>query len=252
MTRAGLGTYTINRIIMYYSGGMLARPGRAVFQAARLRMKLRHYCATDSLVSQLARISAADVFESQSQSGAVDPAIAPLWRPISLCGPAFTVRCVGGDNLAVHHALVEAHPGQVLVVEVTGDAKQTALMGDIIAYAARVRGLAGLVTNGVVRDWAKLQELNFPVFCTGLNIAGPVKADEGERSIDVVVGGAAVSPGDIVLGDEDGVVVVPAAGLQGVVEAAGLRAEKEQEVIRKLDAGATTISLYGLHGESSK
>ena len=231
---------------------MLSRLGRAVFQVAKLRLKLRHYCTTESLVSQLARMSAADVLEVQSQLGAVDPAIAPLWRPISLCGPAFTVRCIGGDNLAVHHALVEAKRGQVLVVEVTGGAKQTALMGDIIAYAARARGLAGLVTNGVVRDWAKLRELNFPVFCTGLNIVGPAKADQGERNVDVVVGGAVVCPGDIVLGDADGVVVVPAAGLQGVVEAAKLRAEKEQEVIRQLDAGATTISLYSLHGESSK
>lgn len=216
-----------------------------MFQAVKLHMARRRCCATASLVSQLARISAADVFESQDRSGAVDPAIAPLWRPISLCGPAFTVRCVGGDNLAVHHALIEAEPGQVLVVEVTGDAKQAAVMGDIMAHAATVKGLAGLITNGLVRDWSKLKEIDFPVFCTGLNIVGPGKMDAGERSVDIVIGGVPVSPGDIVLGDEDGLVVVPASGLRGVVDTARVRAETEAEWIRKLDDGATTLSLLG-------
>ena len=224
---------------------MLARPCRLAFQIAKLRVTCRRFCTTDhTLLSQISQISAADIFESQGKSGAIDPAITALWRPISLCGPAFTVRCVGGDNLAVHHALLEANPGQVLVVEVTGDAKQTAVVGDIIAYAARLRGLAGLVTNGVVRDWTKLKELDFPVFCTGVNIKGPQKADEGERSIDIVVGDVTVSPGDIVLGDADGLVVVPAAELKAVVEEAGARAEMERKMIQKLDAGATTLSLF--------
>ena len=188
-------------------------------------------------------MSAADIFDAQGKSGAIDPAIAALWRPISLCGPAFTVKCVGGDNLAVHRALLEANPGQVLVVEVTGDAKQTALVGDIMAYAAQLRGLAGLVTNGVVRDWAKLKELDFPVFCTGINIKRPQKVNDGERSIDVVIGDVVVSPGDIVLGDADGLVVVPAAKLETVVEQAEALAETEKKIIKQLEAGVSTLAL---------
>jgi 4-hydroxy-4-methyl-2-oxoglutarate aldolase len=101
------------------------------------------------------------------------------------------VRQAQGDNLALHHALVEARAGDVLVVEVIGEQPCCrALMGDIIAHAAQLRGIAGLVTNGAVRDWDKLHELSFPVFCAGLNINGPAKALEGERCVEISIGEA--------------------------------------------------------------
>ena len=120
------------------------------------------------LVAQLAGLAAADVIQSQGLAGGIDPAaIAPLWRPIDLCGPAFTVRSLGGDNLAVHRALIEAPEGCVLAVESVGTAEEIAsraLIGDIIAYAALKRGLAGLITNAPVRDGRRMQELGFPVY----------------------------------------------------------------------------------------
>ena len=143
-------------------------------------------------LEQLAELATADVIESQGLIGGIDPHIAPLWRPISLCGPAFTVRSVGGDNLAVHRALAEAPTGSVLVVESHGTAEEIharALIGDIIGYAALRRGLAGLVTNAPVRDGRRLQSLSFPVYCCGRQIKGPTKSDAGELGGTVTVGG---------------------------------------------------------------
>jgi 4-hydroxy-4-methyl-2-oxoglutarate aldolase len=149
--------------------------------------------AGGSLTEQLAELATADVIESQNLSGGIDPQIAPLWRPISLCGPAFTVRSLGGDNLAVHRALAEAPAGSVLVVESHGTAEEIharALIGDIIGYAALRRGLAGLVTNAPVRDGRRLQSLSFPVYCCGRQIKGPTKSDAGELGGTVTLGGA--------------------------------------------------------------
>ena len=105
---------------------------------------------TAEAAAALATLSAADILEAQDKRGAIDPVVCPLWQPIAISGPAFTVRAPSGDNLAVHRALAVAPAGCVLVVEVEGDASRRALAGDIIGYAAKRRGLHGLVTNGVV------------------------------------------------------------------------------------------------------
>ena len=122
------------------------------------------------------------MIQSQGLAGGVDPAIAPLWRPIDLCGPAFTVRSLGGDNLAVHRALIEAPEGCVLAVESVGTAEEIAsraLIGDIIAYAALKRGLAGLITNAPVRDGRRMQELGFPVYAGVPPITPPPQPPSG-------------------------------------------------------------------------
>lgn len=146
----------------------LAGPVTGRHTALPSQSTARRYSGGSSAASGLAGLSAADIFEAQGKSGQIDPCVAPLWRPMSLAGPAFTVRQPSGDNLALHHALSEATPGSVLVVQVEGSQPlERALMGDIIAYAAQKKKLAGLITNGAVRDWDKLYELNFSVYCCG-------------------------------------------------------------------------------------
>lgn len=173
--------------------------------------------------------------ESQSEKGALSQRIAPLWRPISLVGPAYTVKapsttCSGitcervqakaGDNLAAHAAIAEAPAGSVLVVQSIGNAQtvaESALLCDIMAFAAQQRSIVGLVTNAPIRDGAKLQAMNFPVFSVGRQVKGPAKLDLGERQIPVEVGGITISPGDYVVGDDDGVVVIQEMDVDAVI-----------------------------------
>jgi 4-hydroxy-4-methyl-2-oxoglutarate aldolase len=241
-------------------------------------------CTDDDVGDQLAALSAADIFEAQGKRGQVCPSIAPLWRPMSLAGPAFTIRqreccepphfverrrsasdgagwragwlvdCAGwcaaaGDNLGVHHALAKpSSTGCVLVVEVGGadnaEVCSTALVGDVIAHAAKLRGVRGLVTNGRVRDYDKLRQIGFPVYCTGLNINGPEKRMEGEQSVVIELGGAVIAPGDFIVGDSDGLVVVAQEEAANTLSAAEARMWAEVAILARLDAGDTTLSIY--------
>lgn len=204
-------------------------------------------CSSNDSSSDLIGISAADVLEAQGKRGRVDSKIAPIYRPMSLVGPAFTVKQEAGGNLSVHHALAEAPAGCVLVVEVVGkqlDKHKRAVMGDIIAYAAKRRGILGLVTNGVVRDWDKLWELQFPVYASGLNINGPDKTGALERGGQVTIGGQTIESGDYIVGDSDGLVVVIAEEVAATAAAAKERAEAEKKVLEQIDQGATTLSVY--------
>jgi 4-hydroxy-4-methyl-2-oxoglutarate aldolase len=202
-----------------------------------------------ALTEQLAELATADIVESQSLRGAIDPRIEPLWRPISLCGPVFTVRSVAGDNLAVHRALEAAPAGSILCVESCGtmdEVRSRALIGDIIGYAALKRGIGGLVTNAPIRDGRRLQTLGFPVFAMGRQIRGPTKSDPGELGQPIMLGGVEIITGrDLICGDDDGLVVVPAATGADVVAAAQARAAAEAGVLQQLDAGASTLDIYG-------
>ena len=202
-----------------------------------------------TLTEQLSELATADIVESQGLRGAIDPRIEPLWRPISLCGPAFTVRSAAGDNLAVHRALELAPAGSVLCVEVVGtieEVQSRALIGDIIGYAALKRGLRGLVTNAPIRDGRRLQTLGFPVFAVGRQIRGPTKSDPGELGKPITLGGVEIVSGEhLVCGDDDGLVVVPAATGAEVVAAAQARVAAEVGVLQQLDAGASTLDIYG-------
>ena len=195
--------------------------------------------------SELTGMSAADVFEAQGKRGRVGSEIAPLFRPMSLAGPAYTVKQEAGGNLNLHHALVDAPAGSVLVVEVVGEQPcRRAVMGDIIAYAAQRAGMLGLVTNGVCRDWDKIWELQFPVYASGLNIDGPDKTGALERGGRVTIGGVGIESGDYLVGDSDGLVVVRAEDVAATVAAAKARAEAETRILEQIDQGATTLSIY--------
>lgn len=203
--------------------------------------------ATAEQLARLVRLGTATIHEAQGQRGAVDPAIAPLDPSMRVSGPALTVDIRPGDNLMIHYALTKARPGDVLVV----DAKQfvnAGPWGDVLTFAAQKIGIAGLVIDGAVRDATNIVEMGFPVFCRGLSIRGTNKVQPGRLNVPVVVGGVPINPGDIVVGDRDGLVVVAAEELQSVIEASEAREEKEAGMRKKLEQGATMVELLGLQG----
>lgn len=197
------------------------------------------------VLHRLAGIATATLCEAQGLSGAIDPRIAPLWRPIQLAGPAFTVQTEPGDNLPIHLALAEAPAGAVLVVACGGDERH-ALIGDIMAQAAMKRGIAGFVADGMIRDSRAVREMGFPVFCLGTQIRGPGKRRPGARGVPVSLGGVVVRPGDYVIGDDDGLVVVRPEEAERTLQAALAREEKERGVMREIAAGRTTVEILGL------
>jgi 4-hydroxy-4-methyl-2-oxoglutarate aldolase len=148
----------------------------------------------------------------------MDASIKPLKEEYKIAGRAFTVKMPVGDNLAVLRAMREAKPGDILVIDAKGDTYR-AIAGDFIIGLAQTLGIQGIVTDGVVRDIVGIKELNFPVFCKGTTVAASGKAGWGEVNVPISCGGTIVNPGDFIVGDADGVVVV--------------QSEKEQEVLKK-------------------
>lgn len=171
--------------------------------------------------------------------------IAPAWRGARLAAPAMPVRCTPGDNLAIHVAVARAPVGAALVVE-TGDLRELGYWGEVLTTAAQVRGMRGLVIDAGVRDVAALETHGFPVFSALVALRGATKVCAGAIGVPIRCGGVAVEPDDWVVGDDDGVVVVPGAQLDAVVAAGRARAEKEAAVFRALWEGQTTIELLGL------
>ncbi len=193
---------------------------------------------------ELLRLGAATVYEAAGAEGGLDPMIRPVWRGASVCGPALPVRCVPGDNLAVHRALEVAEPGAVLVVDAHGH--MAGYCGEVMAVAAATRGVAGLVIDGAVRDSEALERLAFPVFSRGVSILRTVKHEPGRVGEPVVVGGVVVRAGDVVVADADGVVVVRAERLREVLDASVARVEREVQVMARLRAGELTLDVLGL------
>jgi len=173
------------------------------------------------------------------------PRIRPVWQGATVAAPAYPVRCTPGDNLAVHVAVVRAPAGSVLVVDV-GDVGDRGYWGEVLTTGALARGLGGLVIDGGVRDVAALEALGFPVFSRTVALRGATKASRGSVGVPVTVAGVPVAVGDWVVGDVDGVVIVPGDRLADVAAAGRARATAEDGYFTALRAGTTTVELLGL------
>lgn len=193
----------------------------------------------------LAAFQTATLHEVLGKTGAMPFGIKPIWPGMRLVGPALTVACPPGDNLTIHAAVEQARPGDVLVIDFNGEL-EAGPFGDILATACMARGIAGLVIDGCVRDGASLRDLGFPVFARGLNMKGTTKAAFGTLGRPILCAGVPVAPGDVVVGDDDGVVVVPAHRVAEVIAAAERRDRDEEEMRRKLRDNALTVDLLGL------
>jgi len=187
----------------------------------------------------------ATLHEAAGKIGVMPMAIKPVARGMRFAGPALTVQSPGGDNLWLHRAIYAAQPGDVLVVSVSG-AYEHGYWGEIMATAAKVRGLAALVIDGCVRDGELLGDIGFPVFARGLCIRGTGK-DFGARGWighPTLFDNVTVNAGDLVVGDGDGVVAIPRERADAVIDASRQREAAEADQLRRLEAGETTMRLF--------
>jgi RraA family protein len=182
------------------------------------------------VVAQAAPYASSILADVAGRRGALHGRIAPLAPSMRLAGPAFTVEVRPGDNLMIHAALALAQPGDVLVVDGKADLG-AALMGEIMCQQAAALGLAGVVIDGAVRDSEALRALGLPVYAAGLNPNGPTKAVPGRLNHPVSVGGVTVCAGDLVVGDADGVTVVPRAQAAGLLPLAAEKVAAENKRI---------------------
>jgi len=199
-------------------------------------------------IAALARFSAATVHEAIGRKGAFPSGLKPIAPGMRVCGPALTVECPPGDNLMLHAAVDGARPGDVLVVDYKGFL-EAGPFGDVMGVASLARGIAGLVIDGCVRDCADLSAMRFPVFSLGLSIKGTTKERLGAIGAPIICAGVPVSPGDVILGDDDGLVVVTPDELQGAIERSAAREAHETEMRAALRAGASTLDLLNLRGK---
>lgn len=203
-----------------------------------------------SLLEELAAFSSATIHEANGQRGAVSGALKPLDPAMRVCGSALTVHCPAGDNLMIHAAIAVARPGDVLVVDHQG-ALDDGPFGDLLAEACLARGIRGLVIDGCVRDATTIRQMNFPVFARGLCIKGTTKNRLGSIGRPISLAGVPVAPGDAILGDEDGVVVVRRADIAGAIAAAIQREAKEAAMREAIRNGACTLDLLDLRNRLS-
>ncbi|TPQ23394.1 RraA family protein [Streptomyces sporangiiformans] len=190
--------------------------------------------------------SSATLLEASKLGIALSPELRSLWAGARLCGPAFTVQGAGGDNLALHHAVLQAPPGSVLVADLGG--ARFGHWGEVLTVAAQHRRLAGLLIDGGARDAAEIEALGFPVFSRNDSILGTRKDFRGVFGRPVTVGGITVRTGDLVVGDGDGVVALPSAEADRILDRADARVAHERELMARVREGRSTLELYDLEG----
>lgn len=201
---------------------------------------------SDDLLAAARAQGTATLHEAAGRIGALPGAIKPVAPAMRLAGPAFTVEVPAGDNLAIHRALYAAKPGDVLIVATRGGI-EWGYWGEILNEAAMALGLRGLVIDGGVRDTHVLVEQPFPVFSNGVCIRGTLKGIAPYAlGGPIAIGDVVVRPGDLVVGDRDGVLVLPPGAVEAAVEKGRQREADEADKIAKLRAGARTLDLYGL------
>jgi 4-hydroxy-4-methyl-2-oxoglutarate aldolase len=196
-------------------------------------------------VQEFQGIPTGNICDSNGKLGAIDPAIQALDRNMTVVGRAYTVQCPPGDNLTVHKAMLEAQPGDVLVVS-CGGYLHAGGFGELMATACQVKGIAGIVIDGACRDKNELIEMNFPTFVRATCPNGTVKERCGATGGTVVCGGSTVRTGDIIIGDCDGVVVIPADRAEAVLEKSLAKKASEDVIRKQLLAGISTAELFNL------
>lgn len=191
------------------------------------------------------RVPAAVASDCQNRNMAMSgriQALKPGWR---ICGQARTVAATPGDNACVHWLCSTAQPGEVVVVAACG-LVEVSMLGEMVTRQSLLRGLGGIVVDGAVRDTAAILDLDFPVFAAGRAPRGPHKEFGGYIDLPAAVGGVAVRPGDLILGDEDGVAVVPLEKIEVVLELAHRHLEKEERWVKALEEGRTLVEIFGV------
>lgn len=190
-------------------------------------------------------VTPATIHEAQDRTGALDPTITPVKPGLTVCGPAVTVSCAPGDNMMLIGAIGMAQPGDVLVVSAGGFRPQGGF-GEVLATACQSKGLAGLVIDACVRDGAAIRKMGFPVFSTGLAMQGTVKETLGFINKPLVLGGIVINPGDVISGDDDGVVRLKREDIARICKLGQEREAKEEAVMEALRKGGDILELSGM------
>jgi regulator of RNase E activity RraA len=188
------------------------------------------------IVATFGSLPVANVSDVMSRTCAGCPRLRPLHAGGLMAGPALTVKTRPGDNLMIHKALLMAEPGDVIVVDAGGDLT-TALVGELMLSYATARGVRGVVINGAVRDYGWIKSNAFPVFAAGVTHRGPFKDGPGEINVPIALDGMIIEPGDLVLGDDDGLLFVPFNQVDAIYEAARAKNEAEAKILASIQAG---------------
>jgi len=204
--------------------------------------------ADAEVIRTLGEQGVATIHEAQGRTGLMRPYLRPIYPQARLAASAVTVSCHPGDNLMIHAAIEVCQAGDALVVVTTSESSD-GMFGELLATSCRAHGITGLVIDAGVRDVADLTAMNFPVWARAISAQGTVKASAGSVNIEVACAGMTVRPGDVIVGDQDGVVVVRREAAAGVAQLAAARIANEQKSRARLRAGELGVDFYGLRSK---
>jgi 4-hydroxy-4-methyl-2-oxoglutarate aldolase len=204
--------------------------------------------ADAKVIATLGELGVATVHEAQGRTGLMRPYMRPIYPAAKTAGSAITISCQPGDNLMLHAAMEICEPGDVLVVTTTSESTD-GMFGELLAVSARAHGVVGLIIDAGVRDVADLTSMGFPVWAKAISAQGTVKSTAGSINVPVVCAGASVGPGDVIVADSDGVVVVARGAASEVARLGGERVTKEQKTRERLRSGELGLDFYGLRAK---